>query len=69
MNMSETNIKQKISKNFRCIKCNKLYSTASVLWKHHNICIIGELELFKPICDSDDTIMRAIKETNDVKWL
>ena len=71
--LNGTNFKQIISNKFECEICNRLYATASGLWKHHQKCMAME-EIKKPHVDTNeptdkDLVMLLIKENNELKTM
>jgi len=72
-NMSENKEIPKVSTEFRCTKCSKLYNTNSGLWKHKQVCIINcnedkyDTSTNTNSNENNDLIKILIKENSDFK--
>ena len=69
-NMNELNgfeIKQKIRNEYCCEICNRLYATASGLWKHKTICKIADNTGIKADEPTEkELIMMVIKQNTEL---
>jgi phage FluMu protein Com len=71
--LNGTNFKQTLSNNFECEKCNRLYATASGLWKHHQKCIVGR-EINTIVGDTNEPtdkelMMMILKDNSELKTI